>query len=279
VYSGISINAAQEFNLTRGWIREHVWAKSRGEFGTDAGPGTDVHALRPLDFTTNIKRNNRSFDNCINCEVVTDKWDNDTGSKRDDINYTFEPRDAVKGDVARMLFYMDVRYEGTDGYVNLEVTESSPPLGNNEPILGVLPTLLEWHRNDPVDEWEINRNNIIYNNYQNNRNPFIDHPELAEHLWGTKKGEAWIDTTESSENPIEEVQPIVLYPIPASNILNIQGITETVEVKIFDALGRTVISRSITPDKNQVDVSRLSGRYQVRLTIGEIVISRGLIVK
>ena len=191
IYSGVSVNGAQEYNSANGWTREHVWAKSRGNFGTAIGIGTDVHALRPLDNTTNSKRSNRSFNNCTTCEDVTDKWGTITGSKKDINDWSFEPRDAVKGDVARMLFYMVVRYEGLDGYPDLELTELTPPQTDKEPIHGVLSTLLTWHRNDPVDTWEENRNNIIYNSYQNNRNPFIDYPKLAEHIWGTEMGVSW----------------------------------------------------------------------------------------
>ena len=151
IYSGISINGAQEYNSANGWTREHIWAKSRGDFGTAIGVGTDVHALRPLDNTTNSKRSNRSFNNCTTCEDVIDKWGNTTGSKKDANDWSFEPRDEVKGDVARMMFYMAVRYEGLDSYPDLELTESMLPQGNKEPIHGVLSTLLEWHRNDPPE--------------------------------------------------------------------------------------------------------------------------------
>ena len=83
IYSGISVNGAQEYNGANGWTREHIWAKSRGDFGTTIGVGTDVHALRPLDNATNSIRNNRSFDNCSTCIDVVDKWGNTTGRQKD----------------------------------------------------------------------------------------------------------------------------------------------------------------------------------------------------
>ena len=58
------------------------------------------------------------------------------------------------------MFYMAVRYEGLDSYPDLELTELIPSRGDKEPIHGVLPILLKWHREDPVNEWEENRNNI-----------------------------------------------------------------------------------------------------------------------
>ncbi|MBT2687442.1 chitobiase/beta-hexosaminidase C-terminal domain-containing protein [Bacillus sp. ISL-47] len=154
------------------WNREHVWAKSHGDFGTSMGPGTDVHHLRPTDVGINSARGNLDFDNggtavsgCDGCYKTASSW---------------EPPDRVKGDVARMLFYMAVRYEG-NGEVDLELNE----LLNNgsNPYHGKLSTLLEWHEQDPVDEFERNRNNIIFEKWQHNRNPFIDHPEWAEMIW------------------------------------------------------------------------------------------------
>ena len=263
IYSGVSVNGAQEYNSANGWTREHVWAKSRGNFGTAIGIGTDVHALRPLDNTTNSKRSNRSFNNCTTCEDVTDKWGNITGSKKDANDWSFEPRDAVKGDVARMLFYMAVRYEGLDSYPDLELTEVMLPQNDKEPIHGVLSTLLTWHRNDPVDTWEENRNNIIYNSYQNNRNPFIDYPKLAEHIWGTEMGVSWnsevLSTTKIHETSFH------IYPNPIKNIIHIKGVFKSTQVYIYDTLGRKVIETKINAKDNDIDVSELSGMYLIKI--------------
>ena len=264
IYSGISVNGEQEYNNTNGWTREHIWAKSRGDFGITIGTGTDVHALRPLDNTTNSKRSNRSFNNCTTCEDVIDKWGNTTGSKKDVNDWTFEPRDEVKGDVARMLFYMVVRYEGLDSYPDLELTESMLPQGNKEPVHGVLSTLLEWHRNDPVDEWEENRNNIIYNSYQNNRNPFIDFPKLAEHIWGTEIGVNWTGDDALGINSLKETS-LVIYRNLTSKIIKIKWINTKAQVMIYDLLGRKVLESEIDTDNNTVDVSKLKGIHIVNL--------------
>tara|TARA_B100001564_G_C20628495_1_gene665881 strand:+ start:412 stop:798 length:387 start_codon:yes stop_codon:yes gene_type:complete len=97
----------------------------------------------------------------------------------------FEPRDEIKGDVARMLFYMAVRYEGegSDGTADLElldIEETKPGMPN----IGRLCTLYSWHFNDEVDKSEKNRNEKIYTKWQGNRNPFIDHPEWVQLIWG-----------------------------------------------------------------------------------------------
>jgi endonuclease I len=278
IYSGISVNGAQEYNSANGWTREHIWAKSRGDFGTDIGPGTDVHALRPLDNTTNSVRSNRSFNNCITCEDVIDKWGNTTGSKKDVNDWSFEPRNEVKGDIARMIFYMAVRYEGLDSYPNLELTEAMLPQGNKEPLHGVLSSLLEWHRNDPVDAWEENRNNIIYYSYQNNRNPFIDFPKLAEHIWGTEMGVNWTGQ-ETLGMPTFNKLTVSIYPNPASSLINIKGLNASAKVNIYDAIGRKVLSVKIDTNNNTINVSGLSGLHLVNIITEEKMITKHLIIK
>lgn len=182
LYSGWSVDGAQEYNSGNGWSREHVWAKSRGDFGTAIGPGTDVHAIRPADISVNAARNNRWFADCA--EEYIDA-DGPTGSYTSSSGWYWQPRDAVKGDVARMIFYMAVRYDGENGELDLQVIDSIPSDNfTNLPIHAKISDLLQWHLDDPVNDWERNRNDIIYYNYQNNRNPFIDHPEYALDIWG-----------------------------------------------------------------------------------------------
>jgi len=176
LYTGWSVNGAQEYNNGNGWSREHVWAKSHGDFGTTMGAGTDVHHLRPCDISVNSARGNKDFDNG-GTEYIDP--DGATGCYSD--SDSWEPRDAVKGDLARMIFYMAVRYEGGGDEPDLELVNfvnSSP-----EPEHGKYSALIQWHEDDAVDSWEINRNDIIYNDYQGNRNPFIDHPEYASQIW------------------------------------------------------------------------------------------------
>ena len=182
IYSGWSIDANLEYDSGNGWSREHVWAKSHGDFGTSQGAGTDVHALRPCDVTVNSARNNRWFAEC-STEYID--GDGATGSYTSSSEWVWKPNDNVKGDVARMIFYMATRYEGFNGEPDLEVIDSIPSNNNTlEPVHAKLSDLMQWHIDDPVDDWERNRNNIIYYQYQNNRNPFIDNPEYAQLIWG-----------------------------------------------------------------------------------------------
>ena len=94
---------------------------------------------------------------------------------------SFEPRDAVKGDVARMILYMAVRYEGEDGWPNLEPNESVD--NGTAPAIGRLSVLKAWSAGDPPDAFEKRRNQVIYDTWQHNRNPFVDHPEWIASIW------------------------------------------------------------------------------------------------
>ncbi|WP_338539182.1 endonuclease [Janibacter terrae] len=172
LYKGTSSPKSNNGGGVDNWNREHVWAKSHGDFGTTAGPGTDLHHLRPTDVTVNSARGNLDFD--------------DGGSESTEApgNYSdgdsWEPRDAVKGDVARMIFYMSVRYEVGD-VVDLEVNDR---VGNGStPYMGRVSVLKQWSQQDPPDAFEQRRNERIHANWQGNRNPFIDHPEWVESIW------------------------------------------------------------------------------------------------
>ncbi|MBF4161144.1 endonuclease [Nocardioides acrostichi] len=173
LYSGTSIAKSMNGGAVGDWNREHVWAKSHGDFGTTNGPGTDIQHLRPADVQVNGTRSNLDFDEggsavsgCSGCFYDAD---------------SFEPPDRVKGDVARMIFYMAVRYEGDDGFPDLEPDESTD--NGTSPFMGRLSVLEQWNDEDPPDAFEHARNDKIYENWQGNRNPFIDHPEWVDAIY------------------------------------------------------------------------------------------------
>ena len=160
------------------WNREHIWAKSYGlgDPYDDPGAATDVHALRPCDADVNTARLHRFFDNggtphseAIECNYDDDSW---------------EPRDDVKGDIARTIFYMAVRYKGENSEPNLSITDDMSDFDSGKPVHGKLSTLIEWNTQDPVDDAERARNEKIYE-IQGNRNPFVDHPEWVSIWTGT----------------------------------------------------------------------------------------------
>lgn len=173
LYSGRSQSKSTNGGGVNDWNREHVWAKSHGDFGTATGPGTDVHHLRPEDVSVNSARGNLDFDNggstvseCPGCAADGD---------------SFSPRAAVRGDVARMILYMAVRYEGGDGWPNLEPNNSVN--NGTAPYIGKLSVLKAWSAADPPDTFEKRRNQVIFDTWQHNRNPFIDHPEWVTSIW------------------------------------------------------------------------------------------------
>lgn len=172
LYKGTSSPKSNNGGAADNWNREHVWAKSHGDFGTSNGPGTDLHHLRPTDVTVNSDRGNLDFDNGgrENDEAPGNYSDSDS----------WEPRDEVKGDVARMIFYMAVRYEAGDR-VDLEVNDQVN--NGSNPYMGRLSVLKQWSQEDPPDAFEQRRNERIFDNWQGNRNPFIDHPEWVESIW------------------------------------------------------------------------------------------------
>ncbi|GGN01776.1 hypothetical protein GCM10009721_31270 [Terrabacter tumescens] len=175
IYSGRSIAKSDNGGGVDQWNREHVWAKSHGDFGTVNGPGTDVHHLRPEDVTVNSTRGNLDFDlggspvaQCTGCLSDGD---------------SFEPRNAVKGDVARMILYMAVRWDGGDGFADLEPNNL---VGNGTaPYIGRLSVLKQWNLQDPPDAFEKRRNQVIFDTWQHNRNPFVDHPEWVTAIYGS----------------------------------------------------------------------------------------------
>jgi len=135
------------------WNREHVWPQSKLGTASDS----DVHNLKPADPQTNSSRGNSPFG---------DDGIRTTNGYISGGTYYF-PGDQDKGDIARIVLYMNVRWG----------------LAINTGSIGDINTFLMWHIEDPVDDFERNRNNVIYT-HQQNRNPFIDHPELVERIWG-----------------------------------------------------------------------------------------------
>jgi endonuclease I len=173
IYSGASMSENANGGGADQWNREHTWAQSHGDFGTSPGPGTDLHHLRPCEVGVNSTRGNLDFDNGGNAvpNAPGNLYDGDS----------FEPRDAVKGDIARGILYMAVRYDGDDGFADLEPNDSVD--NGSAPAMGRLSVLLAWNAEDPPDTAEQARNDVIYEQYQHNRNPFIDHPEWADAIW------------------------------------------------------------------------------------------------
>ena len=158
------------------WNREHLWPRSYGIFNDGGADNSDIFNLRPSDVQVNSERGSLFFDDTG--QAIALQFSAPGCSK--DID-SWEPRDDEKGDIARACFYMHVRYDGSDPLTN-DLTLSDSP-DRDASRFGMLETLLEWHRLDPVEDRNRQRNQAVYDDWQGNRNPFIDRPEFAEQLF------------------------------------------------------------------------------------------------
>ena len=175
-----------------GYNREHVWPKSRASFYQKNG-GCDLHHLRPADQTLNSTRKNYTmgYVNGVINGCSTANYGGRTVLWYSAGNDLVEVRDNVKGDVARILLYVYCRWGQPNLYQNVK-EENLPPLddddkkngGNNGlKVIESLDTLLKWCKSDPVDTWEMSRNDEVQD-VQGNRNVFIDYPEYAWLVFG-----------------------------------------------------------------------------------------------
>lgn len=172
---------ASSVDAFSGWNREHLWPRARGN-SEQAGPDdSDLFHVVPSDAGVNSLRGNLYFD----FSDVNDPKYGIGGGGTAQFTYdsdSWQPPPAQRGDIARAMFYMDVRYNGSElSTSDLELVSVIP----SGPQMAKLNTLLLWHAEDPPDDAERARNDLIYFNYQGNRNPFIDRPELVAAIWGS----------------------------------------------------------------------------------------------
>lgn len=165
IYTRASVSGKWNVSV---WNREHIWPQSKGWFST-SGAGADIHHLRPSNPSANSSRGNKPYSEISNRENYK-KSTNGLFYGYSNNTY-FEPRDEVKGDVARIIFYLLVRYPESDGYRITSVASS-------------MDMLLKWNAQDPVDVLEKNRNQKAYE-IQGNRNPFIDNPDFANQIFAS----------------------------------------------------------------------------------------------
>lgn len=181
-YTQVSRNASNYGSGGNYINREHVWAKSHGNFSGIRPMDGDAHNLRPADASVNEDRGNRDFDYSqqgLRHYEATQCYYTDS---------TWEPGPATKGQVARILFYMATRYEGTNDEMDLELVARNNTYP--QPLHGNLTALLEWNEAYPPSDLERQRNERIFR-IQGNRNPFVDHPEYANYIWGNQQPEGF----------------------------------------------------------------------------------------
>ena len=207
--------------------REHSWPSSW--FSDQSIPRTDLHHIFPVDGWVNNKRGNYAFG-----EVGSASWTSQNGSKLGTCKTpgfsgtAFEPIDEYKGDFARAIMYMSVRYYSEDGSWG-----TSDMTNKSEIKQWAIEMLLRWNEQDPVSEKEKERNEAIYNDFQHNRNPFIDHPEYARMIW---------DPTWNTH--VEEAEAVYMFPNPieAGQTLHLSGNNSLFDaIELCDLSGRTLL--------------------------------------
>lgn len=231
------------------WNREHVFAKSLANPSLDTSypsSGTDVHNLRPADSQMNSSRNNRLFaEGSGNANITSQGY--------------FFPGDEWKGDVARIIMYMYLRYPE-------QCLANNIGEGPNNYHADMPDIFLDWNVDDPVSEFELQRNTIIAS-HQGNRNPFIDNPYFATLIWG---GASAVNTWEELSVESVESTQIKIYPNPVTTTLNFNNVYGVELNLTVYSIDNKIIKKGYV--NNQLDVSNLeNGIYILKIVQGDAV--------
>ena len=257
--------------------QEHIWAKSHG-FDTKGSGSSGGARGDPMHLWAGNGWANHEHSNYFFAFVDKNRDYSDAGDDYNTIynnlkgysrtvggnEKVFEPQDCDKGDIARAIFYMVARYNCYSGSDEDPIDGNNPnlvllnDLSENDTTgtssidhpygMGLLSDLLAWNKLDPVDEYEVHRNNLLYKNYTNNRNPFIDFPNWADAIWGT----ADLDGTNYDSHVVGRASPAtdpigsVTGPFEISDDTMEIVINDTAEISAKNALD--VINWSVEDD-------------------------------
>ncbi len=237
--------------------REH--SMPRSWFSGDDPMNTDLYHIYPVDKRVNAIRDNFPLGEVNNPTTTTMNGSKLGNNSRTGYSGTaFEPIDAYKGDLARTFFYMITRYED-----RIESWTNSPEamaMLDNKTYPGykewAIDMLVDWHELDPVSQKEISRNNAVYQ-IQGNRNPFVDHPEFVQRIWG--------DTT-TITNELTNHSAYALFPNPANDYFIIDGPKEHFKVSLSSSHGNTIFSQKNAYPGNPINLPPLKpGPYIVKI--------------
>ncbi len=253
--------------------REHLWPKSYGfpKDGASNYPYTDCHMLMLCDSGFNSTRSNKPFRYCdVDCSEQITTVTNGSGGGSEvypgNSNWTsgryssgtWEVWAERRGDVARAMFYMDVRYEGGQHGAtahpepDLMLTEDEALIeasrtGANEGTgyMGMQSVLLEWHRQDPVTDLERRRNDVVFG-FQGNRNPFVDHPEWIDVLFDPDHETTTIPSPPTQLTSMEGESLIALFWVdnPETNIVGYDVWRSTVAGGPYEKVNDTALTSS-----------------------------------
>jgi endonuclease I len=222
------------------WNREHVFAKSLATpplETDDPGSGTDVHNLSACDSQMNASRSNREFESGSGNTHITNSGN-------------WYPGDEWKGDVARIIMYMYVRYPTQCLPLNIGIGTANESPNGDMPYI-----FLEWNASDPVSQLEINRNNTL-EAMQGNRNPFIDNPYLATLIWN---GDTANDTWSLSISEYNKIKEITIYPTITHDYIYIKNPqNKSFTYSIYNMQGQLLEKNK---EADIIDVSKFENGY------------------
>ena len=240
------------------WNREHIYPKSLATpvmTTSFPGTGTDVHNLRSCDYVTNSTRSNLIFgDGDMNSGVTTSN--------------SWYPGEDWKGDIARIIMYMYLRYPSECNPLNVGYGNSDYAPNNDIPDI-----FLIWNSLDPVSEFEENRNEVIFN-FQGNRNPFIDNPHLATLIWNGPPAEnKWLGVETTKIFNTKKTK--VLYN-PINNKIIVEGISTISKIEILNVNGQKIIfsqSNSVNMNNLQKGIYfiKVFGENEILLNMEKVI--------
>lgn len=239
-------------NFSREHVYAHSWMPSNPANSPEQPEYTDQHNLQPVNFSNvNAVRSNYPLGNVVTVQstYLGAKYGLNANNK-----LVYEPRDEMKGNVARSMMYEAIAYNGDNGGQNWAFPSQisfSVPYGQDVEVIKA------WHFQDLPDNYEIARNEYVYS-LQNNRNPFIDSVEFA----------CYVDFYDMSyeslgcASGVEEllIENLNVYPVPANNVVFVQvNGTDITEYQLLDLNGRIVAAEvNLQGGAVKIDVSQLS---------------------
>lgn len=249
---------------TNQWNREHTYAKSLGNPNLgESGPGADAHHLRASNVKRNSTRGNKKFaEGSGNSKNVSGGW---------------YPGDEWKGDVARMMMYMYVRYTNRCLPAGVGVGSTSQTSD------GMIDLFLKWNAEDPVSQIEIQRNEYLGDSSkqysQGNRNPFIDNPYLATVIWGGPVAENKWDSLNTDDNYIEVKNTLKTYT-KNNSILIASADDSITSIQVFNSFGQLVRSYDNTRKLKTIELQNFEkGIYFLKINGTTYSTNKKVIIK
>ncbi len=252
--------------------REHTFPQSWYGGDNSHPMRADAFHVLPSDKLVNAQRGNLAYGIVSSVAFTSlNGSKRGTSSQTGPVDEVFEPANEFKGDIARGLFYVAVRYEDEiAGWESNNPNGASMLDGTNDKVFEqwALDMLYDWHINDPVSQKELDRQEAIFT-HQDNRNPFIDNFQYVQDIWGSLL----------STNPFEAIS-YKMYPNPVKDNFVYFSSTQNLDIIIYDILGKQVIIENITPNKYFINISNHNkGIYLVKIISSQGAVTKKLIIQ